>query len=255
MIHAKNALLLHLLVGCLLIGAARAAEPGPLVSKDGVVKVLIVGNSHTKSSELELAEMLSKLSVSRDAKTAIEATSRYASNSTLAGHWDRNLESVIAKGKFDLVIIQEHGGRQLDDPESTLKSVEKIHKAAKDAGSRLVWFMLHAPRKEQELIEKYESLATRIGSHFKITVAPVGLGWQRAIREHPTLVLHKKDGSHATAEGFYLNACVLYSTISGKSPVGLGDAGLKQLDPATREKLQKIAWETIQAKSTHGKSK
>ena len=57
-------------------------------------------------------------------------------------------------------------------------------------------------------------------------IAPVGEAWRHAINT-TGVVLHSGDDSHPNLNGSYLAACVFYSVIFGKSPVGLAfTAGL-----------------------------
>ena len=43
----------------------------------------------------------------------------------------------------------------------------------------------------------------------------------RARRELPGVSLWASDGVHPTPAGTYLTACVLYATLTGRSPVGI----------------------------------
>jgi hypothetical protein len=60
-----------------------------------------------------------------------------------------------------------------------------------------------------------------IGDELGATVAPVGLAWQEAVQTKPDVALWDADGSHPALPGSYLAACVLYTTLFGKSPEGL----------------------------------
>jgi hypothetical protein len=55
------------------------------------------------------------------------------------------------------------------------------------------------------------------------TVAPCGAAWQQMALTNNSFFtgLYTGDGSHPSAWGVYLNACVFYATILRKSPVGL----------------------------------
>ncbi len=69
-------------------------------------------------------------------------------------------------------------------------------------------------------------------------IAPVGEAW-RFILHNTAMVLHSDDNSHPNLNGSYLAACVFYSVIFGKSPVGLTfTAGL---DPDSALILQQAA--------------
>lgn len=89
-------------------------------------------------------------------------------------------------------------------------------------------------RMQAAINDGYAQMAAGSGA----TVAPAGEAWQRALREAPAITLWA-DGSHPTMAGTYLAACVLYQSITGRSPVGLGEtAGLSATDAA---QLQAIA--------------
>ena len=105
---------------------------------------------------------------------------------------------------------------------------------------------------------------TKCGAELGVKVAPVGLAFERAIRERPALPLYVADGAHANLRGLYLTLCVLYATLFERSPVGLAyrmdDVAAWSLEYALwglgREHdwqlsaeeaafLQRIAWETV----------
>lgn len=89
-----------------------------------------------------------------------------------------------------------------------------------------------------------------------VTVAPVGYGfrtvWEdlEAAGEDPTADgtlfsdLYAGDGSHASPAGTYLAACVIFASITGRSPVGV-PWGPDALDEATIELLQEVAHRTV----------
>ena len=83
----------------------------------------------------------------------------------------------------------------------------------------------------------YGRLAGRLGA----TVVPAGEAWARASREAPSIELWQADGSHPTPAGTYLAACVLYASLTGRSPIGLSETG--GIDTATAATLQRIAVE------------
>ena len=81
----------------------------------------------------------------------------------------------------------------------------------------------------------YREIGARTGSF----VVPAGEAWDRALRDAPTVALWQADGSHPSMAGTYLAACVLYASITGRSPDGLVEtAGLTPADAAI---LQRIA--------------
>ncbi len=67
--------------------------------------------------------------------------------------------------------------------------------------------------------QAYAGAAAQSGA----AVVPVGEAWQRVLASDPSIALWQDDGSHPAPAGTYLAACVLYQTLFGASPVGLGD--------------------------------
>src|SRR5437588_1377721 len=72
-------------------------------------------------------------------------------------------------------------------------------------------------------------------------VAPVGAAWSEVagLESSPDLC----DGSHPTAKGTYLAACVFYAAIFRESPAGLTYRG--NLSDAEASKLQELAAATV----------
>ena len=91
-----------------------------------------------------------------------------------------------------------------------------------------------------------------IAKELHADVAPVGAAWQRAMQEDRTLELYMPDGSHPSANGTYLAACMFYAALLDTSPLGLpaevkkGHKTLLAIDPASATRLQTIAWRTVQ---------
>jgi len=87
--------------------------------------------------------------------------------------------------------------------------------------------------------EGYLEIAEQLGT----PVAPVGDAWRTVMAEPSAPTLWQADGSHPTAAGTYLAACVFYAAIFAESPVGLGDSdGLPAGEAHT---LQAVAASTV----------
>ena len=85
------------------------------------------------------------------------------------------------------------------------------------------------PAMQAALDQGYEDLSAAQ----RVPVAPVGWAWWTLLRQEPAAPLWEGDGSHPSAEGTYLAACVFYATIFHQSPVGLSDHdGLSGADAA-----------------------
>src|SRR2546429_4043516 len=74
-------------------------------------------------------------------------------------------------------------------------------------------------------------------------IAPVGYAWQAVLAEEASPGLWQDDGSHPTAKGTYLAACVFYAAIFRESPAGLTYRG--DLSEVEASKLQDAAAATL----------
>jgi hypothetical protein len=148
----------------------------------------------------------------------------------------------------------------------------KLNQAIKQTGAESVFYMVYPYRDSKETTtEEIAAAYSKIGQELGAKVAPVALAFQRSLRVRPDLNLYAPDGEHPSWAGIYLEGCVLYAVLFGRSPVGLtyrmqglapGDwkisssfeqEALLYLDGADwqiSEKdaadLQRIAWETVQ---------
>lgn len=77
------------------------------------------------------------------------------------------------------------------------------------------------------------------------TVAPCGAAWQQMKLANATFWngLYSGDGSHPSAWGTYLNACIFYATIFRQSPVGLNY--YSSIGQADAEALQQLAEDIV----------
>jgi hypothetical protein len=104
----------------------------------------------------------------------------------------------------------------------------------------LTWSRQQAPQAQTLITSAVEDIAVEVDA----TVVPVGPAWHIAMREDPSLMLYTDDGSHPTAAGSYLAACVFLATLFGERPIGSSVSDALKLDRTTAEKLQAIAWES-----------
>jgi hypothetical protein len=144
----------------------------------------------------------------------------------------------------------------MENPSFSVNFEEMFHEAAreldaeiKDAGGRTVFFMLwgmqgHGPN---VTTDNQAQAYNKIGAELDAMVVPVGLAWERALTQRPTLPV-VGDIAHeelATIQGTYLTACVFYATLLGQSPGGLSYTP-DGISDEEREFLQRMAWETVQ---------
>lgn len=232
----------------LLVGVAAASagdDPPSPASRPRAApqRVLVVGNSLLRCSGVYVDSVLAKLAASADPPVRFVTSHDYASNTTLEFHWTRRRQRV-AKGTWHVVVLQEHSEVPIQAPEKLARYVRLYDELVRKHGGRAVLLMVW-PRggKAAGRMKELEAIYASLADELNIPVAPAGLAWELAGKERPKLKLYK-DAVHPSMAGLYLNACVLYATLTGRSPKGLGDGGLKTLHVATRTFLQNVAWQT-----------
>jgi hypothetical protein len=167
----------------------------------------------------------------------------------------------IKNGKWDYVVLQEHSLGTLIDSfriKNTYPAVEFLDSLIKTRKAKTLLYMTWG--RKQGGVQKLDSLSTKnykdyfemqsviekayrdLGKKTGAKIVPAGLAWQNVIRKYYFADLWQKDESHPNTEGTYLNACVFYATVFGKSPVGLSYTD--GIDKSYARFLQETAYAT-----------
>ncbi len=126
--------------------------------------------------------------------------------------------------------------------------VNKIH----DAGAEAALYMIHAyvePHKDTnpKMIEDIKKMYIQAGNKNNVLVFPVGIAFENAYAKRPDIKLHKYyDGSHPDILGTYLAACVLFSSITNKSPINIRYDYFGKINSDDKLFLQNIAHKTVE---------
>jgi len=221
-----------------------------LSAREDVKRILFIGNSlHMFWALPETVEAM--VNTGQD-EIRIESYRSLSGGKDLAWHYDKS-EAVgrIRAGDFDYVCLQEGSKDPVAERERTFEYAGKLNKVIVDSGGKTVLFsrFVHrdAPAERQgQVIERDIELAKELPA----TLVPIGAAWRQALRERPGLTLYNADGVHPGMQGAYLNACVYYAVLTGKSPEGyccpavLGQE--VKIDKGIARFLERIAWETVE---------
>lgn len=247
----------------LLVGAPIACQ----MPRD-TIDVLYVGNSYIYFNNLP--GLVEGISEGLDGPI-VRGTAHTHGGATLRGHLDDAHLAPILSGAWDRVVLQEQStlGTRYDPDSGELGSPEAFHGAIRELvgmiradGAEPVLYMTWAraafPMQSEPLSRAYRAIGTELG----LPVAAVGEAWAEVLRVRPDLDLHVSDGSHPNPAGSYLAACVLYATVTGRSPLGApreitgapwnlagpvestAPTVLVSLSAEDAEFLQRVAWET-----------
>jgi hypothetical protein len=201
------------------------------------MNVLFVGNSFTARNDLPgvVAALASAAGERLDHRLIT------AGGASLRMHWNKGeARRAIRAGGYDAVVLQEQSTLPVKNAARMHENVRLFDAEIRAAGAKTVlymtWARQHAPESQRAITDAYESVGRELGA----TVVPVGVAWERFLRKHEKPALHDRDGSHPTAAGTYLAACVFFATLFGRAPAGPATA-VPGLTQAEMKLLQKAA--------------
>jgi hypothetical protein len=207
-------------------------------------RILFIGNSLTYWHD-GVYSHLEKLAASASTAEAIETAKCVKGGATLKVQWERpEPRAMIAQAGWTDVVVQE------DLPEINVSYfreharhfVEEIRKTKARPILLMTWAYTRLDWIDNDQIaEAHRVLARELG----VDVAPVALAWKTVLRDRPELDLFAPDREHPSLSGTYLETCVVYATLTRRSPESLGyvPAGIAAADAAY---LRHVAWETTQ---------
>jgi hypothetical protein len=185
------------------------------------LRVLFIGNSYTYFNG-GLGTLVQSLASAVKGGRALEFVEVTKGGQTLEGHWNEGKAlAQIRKGGWDYVVLQEHSLRPLLDRDKMYTYAKKFDAEIRKVGAKTVFFETWARKNRPEMQSGLDLAYSGIAREVTATLAPAGLAWQAALKDRPGFALHIGDLSHPTPAGSYLNACVVYETLFGRSPEGL----------------------------------
>jgi hypothetical protein len=210
--------------------------------------VLFVGNSFTYVGGVPLS--FATLAAAGAPDHGLKIRMATFPNAMLAEHEKRGetVSAIASGGPWTYVVLQDQSSLPRNAPEATRTAIAHLDTLVRQAGARsllyMTWSDVGEPPASQEAIAGvYES----IGKALSIRVAPVGRAWQAAGALRPKL--YAVDGHHPSDLGAYFAACVIFASITHKTPSGLPyrrDLSVGDESAAIAE-LQRIAFVTAEA--------
>lgn len=248
---------------------AQAGSGGPV--QVDTLSVLFVGNSYIFFNNLP--DMVEGISMGLDGPRLIAESHTHPGYSLQRHLDDGHLPRVFgARPDWDAVVLQENSRfaapfhpvtGELGSNDAFTDAVrvfdDLVRAQAADPVLLMTWAKQPWPDQIVEIADAYLEIGEEVGAR----VALVGRAFAAALNGRPDLQLHVSDGSHPTPAGSYLAACVLYSTLTGRSPEGAPRElwgtpwhtdGLMPSDertllalltPEDAAFLQRVAWQTV----------
>jgi hypothetical protein len=210
--------------------------------------------------------LVKQMASSPDLRKPIETEMIAPMGATLGTHWERGeVTRALRRAKWDFVLLQEQSTVPIENPGLMSRYARLLDGEIRASGAKTILFMTWSREQHPETLQQLTNTYRNVAKDIRATVAPVGLVWQDVMKTRPSLRLYHEDGSHPSPVGSYLAACVLYSTIFDKSPVGLpatlhavrqDGSHIKagELSSADAALIQSAAWERVRAERSKGNS-
>ena len=240
------------LVAVVLLGAQapKAAPEGAAPEK--VARVLFVGNSYTYANDLP--KLVQELAAADRGAPRVETEMVAPGGTTLEQHCTTTgALAKVREGKFTHVVIQGQSLETLTQPEKFQKHAKELADAAREAGSKVVFYQTWARRADaKEYAEKWSTGApksmqiaiseayAKAASSGRGELARVGDAWRGLIESKDPPPLFDEDGSHPSIAGTYLAGCVIYEAISARDCTKI-ELAREGLDSKLAARLRKAA--------------
>lgn len=242
-------------------------------------EVLLMGNSYTYTNDLDvLVEGLLQNAVpnawtERLAGGGMTLADHATDASNPGTTWNKTLNG---GRKWDWVFLQDQSqipGFPTNDSywQDSLQGAKILDAMIEKAGAQTVllmtWGRMDGDLQNPDIYPDFLTMQSRLEKGYNnysrnisapgrpAYIAPAGLAFKHIYDEiaagggkpnatgTPFYDLYSPDGSHPSLAGSYLAACVIYSTLTGRSPVGLNDT--TGLNGTYRLALQKAAAATV----------
>ena len=98
-----------------------------------------------------------------------------------------------------------------------------------------------------EPVKDIKKMYIDAGANNNALVIPVGIAFENAYKLNPNIKLHKSfDGSHPSLLGTYLASCVVFASITQKSPRGIDYNYFNEISDVDKNFLQDVAHMTVE---------
>jgi hypothetical protein len=209
------------------------------------IKVLLIGNSQCPT--IVSNQLLEKLAASDKGARPIKVGGCVKGGASLRSHWDAgtgegSARGMIAAGGWDFVVLQDIYYVQ----EAAFQPyARQFHAAIKEAGSKTLLFGTASILSDYPKgFERQHGLHLAMGRELGVPIVDASSAYLRYFGENPPTErlesLFAKDRAHPGMWGSYLYSCMIYSAMTGRSPIGL--AAPEAIPAEAVKTLQDTAW-------------
>jgi hypothetical protein len=209
------------------------------------ITVLLIGNSQCPT--IVNSQLLEKLAVSDQGGRPITVGGCIKGGASLRSHWDAGTgagtaRAMIASGSWDYVVLQDIYNVQ--EP-AFQPYARQFHALIKESGSQTVLFGTASILSDYpQGFERQHRLHFAMGKELGVPIVDASHAYLRYFGDAPSTErlesLFAEDRAHPGLWGSYLYACMLYSALTERSPLGLAAPDAIPADVA--KTLQETAW-------------
>ena len=226
----------------LLVASLLSCAPGMATDdKAKDYEILLIGNSHSSKNNLPglLATLIEAGLPSKTVHVLVAPSWGFLDDHLK----DKETRRLLEAKSWTHIVLQgqkySSSGRYFYPTDAA----EEWIRRAKLQGAIPIMFPEWPRRGNTEEGQRIHELHLQIVARESACVAPVGLAWELALRQHPSLELHARDGNHSSATGALLTAYVLYEVITGESASELPTVQSVNVNPETQTILRReLAW-------------
>jgi hypothetical protein len=217
----------------LLSSCQTVRETANAPTQAAVARVLFVGNSITYWNYMPawVAELGSDLRATPPVETKDVSIPDARLLDQLLDTSDSSPLGTIRKGGWSVVVVQAHPREPLQNPEEFFSAASKLAHEVRQEGAEPMFFETYpfpagddvykeawSGGSPEEMHARIREAYARLAGETGARVLPIGDAWQLVRANHPEINLYAKDERHPSANGSYLVACVIISSITGKNP-------------------------------------
>ena len=186
----------------------------PLVdnSRDQSLIVLLMGNSHARGVQSILQTLIGVGQPNKNVIVQNAPGGGFLADRVGDGVSEQSLESTA----WTHVVLQAQKYSSSGTVDYPTTAAKYWIRGSKSVAATAILFPEHPRRGNTTEGQTVYNLHYGIAQNENACVAPVGPVWDEALLRYPNLVLHAKDGNHASATGNFLTALVLYQIITGQ---------------------------------------
>lgn len=232
-----------LLSALLILAGVAVAQSDPAAPKP--LKVLLVGNSQCPN--IVNNHLLENLAASDKGARPIAIVGCVKGGASLKSHWEAGTgpgtaREMIAAGGWDFVVLQDIYFVE----EAAFQPYARLfHQLVKESGAQTVLFGTASILSDYPKgFERQHRLHLAMGKELGVPIVDASQAYFKYFGENPSPELLEslfaKDRAHPGMQGSYLYSCILYSVLTGRTPVGL--AAPESVPVEVVKKLQETAW-------------